>query len=191
MHSKKSKLDKNTALAVVISSLKGRKKKRLGLLTIAESVRYLSNLYGSYDAVAKEVGASAEIIREFDSLLDLPAEVKKLILSEKIGLDTGYRISRHIKDPKKQVEIGRAVSNLNAFDSRALIDYAKRNPNLSVEKCRQQVLKSKTVTEKLHIFVLPLPDEIFGKLETASKELKILPEDLVRKIVEDWLKKHS
>lgn len=185
----KPKLDEDTALAVVISSVRGRKKKRVGLLTVAECCRYLTNLYRSYTAVAKKVGASAEIVREFDSLLDLPEKVKKLISDGEIGLDTGYRISRDIKYPKRQIEIGRAVADLNAFDARGLIDYAKRNPTLSVEKCRQQVSKSKTITKKLHVFILPLQEEIFGQLKVASKELKTTPEELIRKIVEGWLTK--
>ena len=112
-------------------------------------------------------------------------------MNGKIGLDTGYRISRDIEGPKRQIEIGEAATDLNAFDARALIDYAKRNPTLSIEKCKQRVLKSKTVTEKLHLFVLPFPEETFGKLKAAAKELKTTPEELIQKVVKDWLRRRE
>lgn len=181
------RMNEETALAVLFANLKGRKKK--DYITTAKCCRYLRKLYGSLKKVADKVGVSSEIIREFDSLLDLPKDVQQLISKRLIKLDTGYRISMRIEGAEKQREIANAVLDLGAFDARNVIEYARKNPKLPAEECKRRVLKSKTVTEKLHIFILPLPGETFGKLTTTAKELKMKPEDLVRKIVQEWLAK--
>lgn len=181
------KIDEETALAVLFANLKGKKKK--DYITTAKCCRYLRKQYGSLKKVADKVGISSEIIREFDSLLDLPKEVQQLISKRLIKLDTGYRISMRIEGAEKQTEIAKAVLDLGAFDARNVIEYARKNPKLSAEECKRRVLKSKTVTEKLHVFILPFPEETFQKLKATSKELKMAPENLVRKIVEEWLTK--
>lgn len=180
--------DEETALAILFTNLKGKKKKNY--LATADACRFLKKRYGACAKVAEKCGVSSEIIREFDSLVDLPDEVKKLVSTGAIKLDTAYRISTKI-NPRKQIDVARAVANLGAFDARAIIEYVSKNPDKPVDECKSRVLRSKTVTEKVHLFILPLQEEIFGKLETASKELKIRPEDLVRKIVGDWLKEQE
>ena len=180
-------MDEKTALAVLFANLRGAKKKEY--IKTAQACRYLRRRYGSLKKVAEKVAISPEIIREFDSLLNLPKEVQRLISKRLIKLDTGYRISMRIEGAERQTEVAKAVLDLGAFDARNVIEYARKNPKLSAKECKCRVLKSKTVTEKLHVFVLPLPEDTFTKLKGTSIELKIKPEELVRKIVQEWLAK--
>ena len=181
------KMNEETARAILFANLKGRKKKEY--LKTAQACRYLRKRYGSLRKVAEEVAISPEIIREFDSLLDLPSKVQQLISKKIIKLDTGYRISTRIDGAKRQIEVAKAVADLGALDARTVIEYARANPKLPPEECKRRVLKSKTVIKELHVFVLPLPAETFEKLTATAKELKMKPEDLVRKIVQEWLAK--
>jgi len=185
----KMKLDEETALAVLLTNLKGRKKK--DYLATAQSSRFLKQKYGSCEKVAKKVGVSSEIIREFDSLVDLPQKVKRLIATRAIKLDTGYRISTQIEGGDRQTEIAKEVANLGAFDARAIIEYARKNRHLSAEECKRRVLGSKTVTERLHVFVLSLPEATFQELKLQSQKLKTSLEELAAKIIEDWLQQRA
>lgn len=182
-------LDEETALAILFRNLKGPKKK--DYLATANACRFLTQLYRSHRKVAEKAGVSSEIIREFDSLNDLPEAVKKLVSKGSIKLDIGSRISTQIESEKRKVEIARAVADMRTFDARAVIEYAKKNLNTPASEVKSRVLRSKTVTEKVHIFVMPLPHDIFQKLKTESNRLKIRPEELVKKILQEWLKEKT
>ena len=75
---KEKKLDEESALAILFANTR-RKKRKEDLITIARAFEYLVNLYGSKEAVAKRVGLSTEMIREFLTVLKLPREIQKLV----------------------------------------------------------------------------------------------------------------
>jgi len=180
--------DEETDLAILITNLKGKKKK--DWFNTATSCRRLIKRYdNSYQKVAEVVGVSAEIIREVDSINDLPGKVKKMLLSEGKGLDKAYRISTMIKDKDKQIKIAQAVASLGAHEARKVIEYAIQNPKMPIEKCKHRVLTSKTVVKKVYAIVLPLDQNSFEKLKKKSKELETTPGDLAKKIVENWIRK--
>ena len=185
----KTELDEETALAILLMNLKGRKKK--DYIATASACRFLRKLYGSYANVAEKVGVSSEIIREFDSLQDLPDEVKEMVSKGIIRLDTGYRISTKLDEAKRKIDIAKAVASLGAFDARAIIEYAQKNPEMPTAEVKSRVLGSKTVTEKVHVFILPLPEEIFQPLKAESAKLKVRPEELVKNIIQEWLKQRG
>lgn len=178
-------LDEETALAILFANLKGRKKK--DYLSTAKACRFLKKLYGSCAKVAEKVGVSSEIIREFDSLNDLPDEVQQMISTGNIKLDTGYRISTKIKGKNRQIDIARVVAGVDAFDARAIIEYAQKNPEMPVEEVKSRVLGSKTKREKIHLFILPLEEATFQMLKLHSIKLKVRPEKLIEEIIKDWL----
>ena len=182
-------LDEEKALAILFMNLKGSKKK--DYLATAKACRFLRRLYGSFRKVAEKVGVSSEIIREFDSLEDLPDEVKEIISKGTIKLDTGYRISTKLQGEERQIAIAKAVAGLNAFDARAIIEYAEKNPDMPASEVKSQVLGSKTVTEKVHVFVLPLSERTFQALKTESAKMKSKTEELVKKIIQEWLKQRG
>lgn len=182
-------LDEETALAILLTNLKGRKKK--DYLSTAKACRFLRKLYGSCAKVAEKVGVSSEIIREFDSLNDLPEEVKQMVSTGTIKLDTGYRISTKIKGEKRQIDIAKAVADVGAFDARAIIEYAQKNPEMPAEEVKFRVLGSKTKKEKIHLFVLPLTEKNYQLLKSQSIELRIRPEKLIEKIIKEWLKQRE
>ena len=182
-------LDEETALAVLFKNLKGPRRK--DYLATADACRFLTQIYGSHRKVAEKVGVSSEIIREFDSLYDLAETAKRLVSKGSIKLDIGSRISTQIKGEKRKVEIARAVADLRTFDARAVVEYAKKNPEISASEVKSRVLGSKTVTEKVHVFIMPLPHDTFQKLKAASKRLKIRPEELVRRILKEWLQERK
>jgi ParB-like chromosome segregation protein Spo0J len=182
-------LDEETALAILFTNLKGRKRK--DYISTAKACRFLIKLYGSCPKVAEKVGVSSEIIREFDSLNDLPEEVQKMVAAGTIRLDTGYRISTKIKGEQRQIEIAKAVAGLGAFDARAIIEFAQKNPDMTADQIRSRVLESKTRKEKIHVFILPLTEDVYKALKSESNKRKISSEKLIEIIIKDWLKQQS
>lgn len=77
------KLDEISALQIVFANIR-RKKRKENLVNIAKAFEYLVKNYGSLKAVAEKVGISAEMIRQFLSVLKLPVEVQELFSKREI-----------------------------------------------------------------------------------------------------------
>ena len=180
-----NRLDEETALSIIFANTK-RKKRSVDILTIAKSFEYLVRLYGSQEAVAKKVGLSTEMVREFLLALKLPKEVQRLISTRKIdSIDTVREISI-IKDPAKQVEAAKALANSPSKDVRDIKRLVKA-ANVSVEDAKKIVSNAKP--KGLHIFIVDFDDETYQAIIKHAKAMKLKPAELVRDIVSDWLNK--
>jgi hypothetical protein len=161
-------MDKDTAEAVLIANLKGSKRKRSSLLMIAEAVRTLlkSGQYKSTVELAKKHEVSRPIIESFDRINDQPKEIKSLIGEGKILLDASTKLCS-IADLNKRVKVAKVVAGLSAFDTRYIIDYCKKHPELSAEECKRAVFESKPLKTEIHMVVVPLETEEFNKFHEA------------------------
>jgi len=174
------------ALAILFANVKTHRKK--DFRKTAEAVRYLRESERmSYADIGRSVGADGWTISQFDKLYDLPESVWKLIDSGMIMLDKGYRISR--RGSEFQAELGEALSDLNTKDSRAMVEYVMKNPDLSIGECKRKVLESKTVKDKIFMVVVPLPEETYAKLKQDSMKRNISVDEMVKQIVVEWLQK--
>lgn len=185
-------MDKDTAEAILIANLKGRKKKRSSLLTIAEAVRTLmeSKEYESSVELAKKFDVSRPIIESFDKINDQPREIKKLIEEGKILLDASTKLSS-ISDLSKRVKFAKVVAGLTAFDTRYVIDYCKKHPELSPEECKKAVFDSKTVTRELHVVVVPLEEKQFSEFQNLSRMKGLKLDQAARLAIEEWVRKQK
>jgi hypothetical protein len=183
-----SYLDEDTALSILFANTR-RIKRNVDLITVAESCEYLVELYGSQKAVAEKVGLSAEMIREFRKLLNLPKEVKELISSRQIDrLDVAYRISM-LEDPEKQITAARTIANLpSSKDVRDVLRLAER-VDLPIEESKKMILESKP--KGLHIFIVDFDDETYSALIEEAKALEVETAELVKDIVTDWLQRRG
>lgn len=181
-------MDEETADAILLANYKGSKKKPSDLITIAKATRFKVRQWRSIRKVAEAFGVSAEQVREFNSLLDLPPDVQELFAGDRTGVSKWYEVSK-IPDPRKQSEVGKFVVNLGVTDTRAIVDYVKRYPELPVEACVQRVMESKTVKEDIHIIVVPLSQATFHNLDRESRKLNMPVEELASKLIEEALKR--
>lgn len=180
-------MDETMADAILLANYKGSKKKTSDLLTIATATRFKIRQWRSIRKVAEAFGVSAQQVREFNSLLDLPPDVQELFEGHRIGVSKWYELSK-LSDPKKQSEVGRFVVDLGAIDTRAVVDYVRRHPEDPVDACVQRVLESKTVKEDIHVIVVPLNQATFHDLHEESQKLKMPLENLASKLIEEGLK---
>lgn len=181
------KLDEETALSILFANTK-RKKRNEDLLTIARACEYLIDLYGSQKELAKKIGLSTEMIREFRTVLKLPDEVQKLVANRKIdSLDVVREISV-IKDRHKQIGLAEAFASSSTKDIRDIKRLVK-GANFSVSNAKKAVLDAKP--KGWHIFIMDFDDETYRTITKLARARKVKPAELVRKIVTDWLKREQ
>jgi len=180
-------LNENTALATIFANTK-RKNRNVDLLTMAKCFEYLVKLYGSQKAVAKKVGLSTEMIREFLIVLKLPIKIQKLISERRLNSIDVVREISIIKYPSKQIAAAHAFINSLSKDVRDIKRLIK-NAELPIEDAKKTVLDAKP--KGLHIFVVDFDDETHQAITREAKTLKIKPAELVRRIVTDGLKQKT
>lgn len=177
-------MNEDKARAILISKLGGSKDKGISLLEIAKAVKFFKDQNKSYKDIAKEFDISPSIIGSFYKMNKHPEEIKTLINDKKIGLDTSTKLFT-IEDGKKRIEFAKIVAGLPAMESRYIIDYYKRAPELSAKKCREFVMKSKTKTREIHMLVVPLEDTEFSLLEKNAKKAKKTVDQFAKKCILD------
>lgn len=181
------KFNEEKKLAVLYLSLRGRKKKRYDWIYIANICKELEDYYGSTKKVAKKAGVSYEQIRTILKLLKLPKEVQRLIKEGKILQDAAQRIAR-IRNPKDQIKVAKSITGLRSHDARELMQYAKTHPNLSLEKYKKRIVKSKKKVKKIRIVIIPFEEETYDILNKISNKKKITPSKLIKEMVDKQIK---
>jgi hypothetical protein len=181
-------MNKDTAKALLIANLKGGRRKRSKLTTIAEAVRLLKGdrKYESSKELARAFGVSRQIIESFDKINDQPKEIQKLIDDGKILLDASTKLAS-VSDIPRRLELARVVAGETAFDTRYIIDYAKKHPELSAKECKEEVFASKDVTRNLHVLVIPLEEELFRNLRLRAATKKMRLEQAAKLAIQEWL----
>ena len=177
-------LTEEKALAILITNL-NRRTKRSGTLEIAQACRYLHDRYGSYEGVAKRVGAGDETIRQYAEIDGLPTEVKKLIQDGLLrGMEVPYQLSR-IKDFQRMMKTAKAVGSMNSMDAREAIKYVLKHPQKSIEEFKQRIMESKRPVVDIDVIVIPLSDAVLQKLkdESQRKSLsKLLKRNIAKRL---------
>jgi hypothetical protein len=179
-------LDETTALATLFA-YKRRSTEDKDYLAMSDAVNSLLDLkqYGSIQAVAKATGYSGETLRALASLRKLPNEVQQLIQKKLLGYEA-HKILL-VNDTAKRIALGKVMVELNTDDARALVEYVRQNPSLSVEECKQKVLGSKTIKTNVFMVVAELQEEHYAKLKQVASAEGVPVDEIVRRIVKEWL----
>lgn len=176
-------MDEQTALGILFSNTR-RVKRSADLLTIAQACDYLLRLYGSRGAVAKKVGLSQEMIREFLKILILEPEVQHLIKTRKIDrLDVAYKLSK-ITDPGLQIEAARKTMSLPSKSIRD-IERLITNTKMSVDESTKKVEASRL--KNMHLLVLDFAEDRYYQIVKQAKLAGKAPAEFIKEIVNMWL----
>ena len=168
-------------LASFIANFK-KGKKAADPIKYAKTCKALVDLYGSPEKVAEKLGIGKETVRILSKIVGLPSEVKSLISKRKISLTIAFDIVP--VDRARQVEVARAVTGLRYRDARKVIRRISENPHKSAESIRAEVL-SELEKREVNIAMIALPRYVFELLKEESEDVSTL----VRRVVDDWLKK--
>lgn len=177
------KLDEITALQIVFGNIR-RKKRKENLVTIAKAFECLVKHYGSQKGVAKKVGISAEMIRQFLSVLKLPAEVQKLFITREIDSVDSAKELAVLKGRLKQIRMARKIAGVTSDDARDIKRIFKRG-TIPIDEAKRTILQAKE--KGLNVFILDFDDDTYRRFMKAARALRKDAAELVREIVIDWL----
>lgn len=140
----------------IAGTRRGRTSLKADRAKTARSLYALKKLYGSNEAVGKRIGLSAEMVREFISLLDLSSEALSFWETGRItSVDIGYRISRRIPKGRHRALAELVVKrNLTSKDVDAITSFMKQHPRLSAKVAVDRVLGSKDKTVYIAKYVI-------------------------------------
>ena len=184
--------DRNTALAICFSNLKGSKNK--DLLLTARALEYLKELpeFRSNQRVGEQLGVSGEIVRQFISLLDLPSTIHQHLQDKKLGLEHGRRLWQLNRARPSIVEdAASAMASMTAMDARDLVEYLIKNPSASVPEALDTLEEAKPVITEEHLVCALLSRPEFEALVVHAREKNSSEHDLVSSIVRQWLKERN
>ncbi|AJM92204.1 hypothetical protein [Nitrosopumilus piranensis] len=165
-------------------NLKGKKRKDEDWISIAKDCQKLEKKYNSQKILADKLGVSYQLIRSILSLLSLPKGIREKIQKGDILFDAAQRLNT-IEDKKKQAEVAEIISGLPSHKQREIILHAKRFNDSDLSKFKKRVLK-KTKTEKVHVAIIPLNEDLQLKLKKESKKNKSTLQQTILNILENW-----
>lgn len=126
-------------LAVLINSLK-RRKRYPDPVTVADCVKTLHDLYGSYQQISEMVGVHASVIRKWINLANAPEEIRQCVKEEKIYPVAAFAILSAFPEDHKRVEVAKEVVGWGEPEIVRLIRYMKQYPNLSITECKELLI---------------------------------------------------
>ena len=182
-------MDKDEALVICFTNLKGSKQK--DLISTAKALQYLKRFpeYSSNKKLGRGVGVSGEIVREFLTLLRLPPNIQVLFEQRKLkSLEQARRLWQLARSRPEIVEgVAEKIADVSAWDARHIIDYMIRNRNVTVEDAKKIILESKTKVEHEYHVIAILPEDKYLLLAKEAKNINKSVALLVTQIVKEWL----
>jgi hypothetical protein len=141
--------------------------------------------------IAKKLGVSQEMIREFLSLLTLPSNVQELVRARKISIDAGYRLSL-IGNENYQEALAKSIvaRTLTTKEVRGIVQsLLKRNRDMSVSEGVELVVKYRPVVDTEDLVVTSLDRVTFERLKAEAEKratsVDLLLGEIVRPIIKD------
>jgi len=183
----KAHWNENAAWAVLITNVRGRKRKDVPILVIADAVKFLVRRYGSHESVSREASKrnlrlSREMVRNFYTISRLDRLTRKLIDKYEIGIDVARRLYA-IRDLPRRHKTLRAVSGLDAFTGRYIIEYVRKSPKLSVEECKRRILAQKSERIEVSALVIPLQEREYSALRQIAHRRGLDVTEVARRAV--------
>jgi hypothetical protein len=182
----------------------GFKNKKINIIEKAEAVKLLYDIYQSVEEVSRKTTIEPSTINRYRRVYELPDEVKKLVLENKLSSYHVLSELNRIKERDKMIKISKNIVNLPREISREIIRYAIKNPDLSPKKVTKYVIDSYGEKYELFAYFILLDDnEIINKnidinreLMEIKKSIKLLPfEDsyiaIMNKEIASTIKKHG
>jgi hypothetical protein len=178
-HMKPNDIDE---LAKLISNTR-TKKRSLDLVEISELVNKAVIQYGGIGSVAKKLGMSKEMVRQFTIPIKLPKEVKTLIKERKIDSIEVVKLIYGIQGEEDKIRFANAVIGLNSSEVRDFKRLVLQS-KLSLDEARKIIVKAQR--EMLHVMILLIDDETYKTISMEAKKSKDDEISYTEKIVTNW-----
>jgi len=118
------------------------------LLEVANELKVAEELLGGREVVAKEIGLSEEMLREFASVTKLDKSVQHMVKKGLLSsVDVAYRISMLPKGDQLQVARAYIENKLSGKEVRDVVSSFKRNLNQNIEEAIERVKSSRDIIQ--------------------------------------------
>lgn len=133
-------------VCLVGSTRRGRRAKNL--LEVANELKVAEKLLGSRRAVAKQIGLSEEMLREFASVTRLDKSVQHMVKKGFLSsVDVAYRISMLHKSDQLKVAQAYIKKDLSGKDVKEVVSLCKKNTKWSVEDVVRRIKSSRDIVQ--------------------------------------------
>jgi len=177
-----SKKNINEVLAILLSSTKS-KKRPISLIDMSKWLDLAINKLGSYKEVADRLGLSTKMLRQFTFVTRLHYNVQKLFESRR--LDSVDAVAHLLAlSGREQVFVANILANkkIDTKDLRAIVQFRKRNPSISISKVVDRVMGSKTKKYYIAEFIIR-ENNSYTKIMNKFKKY-ITPNEIIRLDIE-------
>lgn len=166
------------ATAICMGCFKKSKNKPENLLRFAIACRTLLKKWGIKE-MSKYFDVSEYQIRQIDKINELDSKFKKLAKESNSGIEMFYHIWR-LQEPKRS-QFAKVIQDMNSDDIRTLIYFIRKNPSLSIQKCKK--LLDDTKPDQVNLLVLPLDRDTYEVIEKSAQKSKMKIHDYAVKIL--------
>lgn len=151
--------------------LKGRKKKRLDWITLAEKCSEVVDYYdGSVAEAAEKLPISTSTLNAILRLKKLDPRVQDLVRRGDILFDSAQRLNT-IAEPDRQYEVAKMIVGLSNKKQREMIQHALRFPESNQLDHRNKVAKEMVRQEKITVVVIPMRRTL-SFVESRKRQIK-------------------
>ena len=180
------KVTEEQQLAELFLDLKGKRRKRLDWIAIAQRCKALADRYRSVHDLAEKLGVSDHLVRSIMSLLNLPRDVQKMVREGKILYDAAYRLNT-LTTPAKQVQVAKVIGGLPSHVQREIIQYAKSHPDADLLDYQKRLVITPAAKERIHLIVVPVETSEFAQLRRLSERNRKSIQDIVLEAVREFV----
>lgn len=167
----------------LLASIGTRRAERpLDPITVAEIFRHTP----SNAELANKIGKSARLVGMFKSLLLLPETIKPRVRSREISIDKAVRLAA-LSDSTAQQFLAKAIlAEPHTFTApiiSKIVTLKNRNPNMRIENCAREILKSRPIVENRYIFVTGIEKSLSETITRKAEKQGMSSADLLKGIL--------
>ena len=168
--------------------LKGRKKKRLDWMTLAEKCSQAVNTFGSVNKAAEKLSVTPSLLNSILRLKRLDKRVQEMVKRGEILFDSAQRLNP-IRPSDRQYDVAKVLIGLSNKKQREVIQHALRFPQSDLLDYRGKVAGEKVRRERITVLVIPMHEQLYRSLMEASRDSKKSIEKMIPEIISEWLER--
>ncbi len=171
--------EEKKALSIIFANT-NTKKRSVDLITLGRSFQFLEKKYGNKNKIAKKVGLSPEMVRQFLLVFDLPNEIQKEVALRNIDSVDIVRYIVSLKDPIRQLNIAKMAKKLPSKDIRDIIRLTETD---LISESEAQIKISEAKPKEINIFIIDLEDKYNRIVIKEAKKFKLKPGEYIKRLV--------
>ncbi len=185
-----TKQKEDSLLGDLYYDLKGKKRKLLDWIAIAERCEKAVKMYGSAEEAAEKLSVSSSLLNSILRLKKLDPRVQEMVRRRELLFDSAQRLNV-IKPNDRQFEIAKILVKVSNKKQREIIQHAKNFPDSDLVDYRNRVAGEKVRRERIRVLILPMREEMYQLLGRASRKEGKPVEKIILELINDWLKRRS